>query len=209
MHYFLKWSAVTVFIVDVAYRLRCHEEWRNTRLGDLKLEFLQQYHFTLKQDRIFKRYQLVKQYKVLILTREDWCMPDKVTDPNVDIWYLDSTGINSCFGAGVYEPMDNQRESIHTGSLSAVFQAEVIAIQRCTELFLSKNMTRRRIHFSSGSRAVIAALAKTTTQSALVWECMQLLEELSGSNKGTLVCITGHQGITGNEEVDKLAKERD
>jgi ribonuclease HI len=36
---------------------------------------------------------------------------------------------------------------------------------------------------------------------------MQVLEKLSGSNKGTLVCITGHQGIPGNEEVDKLSKE--
>jgi hypothetical protein len=93
---------ITVFIVDVAYRLRCHEEWRNTGLGDLKLEFLQQYHFTLKQDRIFKMYHLVKQYEVLIPTREDWCMPDQITDPNVDISFPDSTGINICFGAGVY-----------------------------------------------------------------------------------------------------------
>jgi hypothetical protein len=103
--------------------------------------------------------------------------------------------------------MDNQRESITMGNLSAVFQAEVMAILRFTELLLFKNKTRRRIHFSPGSRAVIAALAKPTTWSALVWECMQELEKLSGSNKDTLVCITGHQGIPANEEVDKLAKE--
>ena len=151
---------ITVFIVDVAYRLRRHEEWRNTGLGDLKLEFLQQYHFTLKQDRIFKKYQLVKQYKVLIPTREDWCMPDKITNPNVDIWFLDSTGINICFGAGVYEPVHKQRASIPMGSFSALFQAEVMAFLRCTDLFMSKNKKRRRVHFSSGCRIVIAALAE-------------------------------------------------
>jgi hypothetical protein len=128
----------------------------------LKLHFLQQYHFTLKQNRIFKKYQLVKQYKVLIPTKEDWCVPDKITDPNVDIWFPDSTGINNWCGAGVYEPMDNHRESIPMGSLSAVFQAEVMSILRCTELLLSKNKTRKGIHFSCGSRTVIAALAKAT-----------------------------------------------
>jgi ribonuclease HI len=133
-------------------------------------------------------------------------MSDKITDPSVDICFLDSTGINICCGAGVYVQMDNHREGIPMGGLSAVFQAEVIAILRCTELLLSKNKTRKGIHFSSGSRAVIAALAKTTIQSALVWES-QVLEKLSGSNKGTLVCITGHPGKPGNEEVDKLSKE--
>jgi hypothetical protein len=139
---------ITVFIVDVAYGLSCHEQWRNTGLEDLKLEFLQQYHFTLKQDRIFKKYQLVKQYKVFIPTREDWCMPDKIMDSSVDIWFPDSTGINICFGAGVYEPMDNHRENIPMGSLCAVFKAEMMAILKCTELFLSKKKMRRRKHFT-------------------------------------------------------------
>jgi hypothetical protein len=52
---------------------------------------------------------LVKEYKVLIPTREDWCTPDKIMDPSVDIWLLDSSGINNGFGAGFYGPMDNCR----------------------------------------------------------------------------------------------------
>jgi hypothetical protein len=45
-----------------AYRLKCMREWRDTWLGYLKLKFLQKYPFTLKKDRILKKYQLVTQY---------------------------------------------------------------------------------------------------------------------------------------------------
>jgi len=45
---------------------------------------------------------------------------------------------------------------------------------------------RRRIHICSGSSAVIAALAKITTKSALVWESMQAPEKLSRSIKVTI-----------------------
>jgi ribonuclease HI len=90
------------------------------------------------------------------------------------------------------------------GSLSTIFSAEVMALLRCTELLLTKNLMRGRIHICSDSRA---AFAKTTTESSLAWECMQVLEKLSKSKKVTLMCIPGHQGIRGNEEADRLAKE--
>jgi ribonuclease HI len=93
------------------------------------------------------------------------------------------------------------------GSLSTVFFAEVMAILRCAELLLTKHHKRRRIHICSDSSAAIAALAKITTESSLVWECMQVLQKLSKSNRVTLMWIPGHQGIPGNEEADRLAKE--
>jgi ribonuclease HI len=82
-----------------------------------------------------------------------------------------------------------------------------MAILRCTELLLTKNLVRRRIHISSDSRAALAALAKTTTESSLVWGCTQVLEKLSEVNKVTLVWIPGHQGILGNDEAHRLPKE--
>jgi hypothetical protein len=56
----------------------------------------------IKTIESLKKYQLVKQYKALILTGEDRCMPGKFADLNVDIWYLDGSGINNHLGAGIY-----------------------------------------------------------------------------------------------------------
>jgi len=113
-----------------AYRLSCQGEWRNTVLGHMKLQFLQKYPFTLKQNRILKKISFVKQYKVLILTRDVRCMPGKTADPNIDIWYTGGSGISSCFGAVVCGPRVNHRENIHMGCLSAVLQTAVMAILR-------------------------------------------------------------------------------
>jgi len=41
---------------STACRLSCQGEWRNTGLGHMKLQFLQKYPFTLKQDRNLKKY---------------------------------------------------------------------------------------------------------------------------------------------------------
>jgi ribonuclease HI len=190
-----------------AYRLKCQGEWRNVGSGHTKLAFLQKYPYTLNQDRILKKYQLVKSYKIRIPTRQDWQEPEMIIDQNVDHWSTDGSGIQNCFGAGIYGPSYDYRESIPMESLSTVFFAEVMAILRCVKLLLRKNLTRRRIHICCDNIVAIAALAKTTTESSLVCECVQGLEKLSKSNKVTLMWIPGHQGIPGNEEADKLVKE--
>jgi len=70
--------------------------------------------------------------------------------------------------------MDQQTaiERVFLWAASIVFQAEVMAIFRCTQLLLSKNIMRQRIHFCCDNRTAIAALAKSTTESALVWKSM-------------------------------------
>jgi hypothetical protein len=45
---------------------------------------------------------------------------------------MDRSGIHDCFGAGIYEPLYNYRESIPMGSLSTVFSTKMMAILRYT-----------------------------------------------------------------------------
>jgi hypothetical protein len=51
-----------------------------------------------------------------------------------------------------------------------LFPVKVMAVPRFTELLLPKNVTRRRIRVCFCSMAAVAAMAKDTTESALVWE---------------------------------------
>ncbi|XP_071577346.1 uncharacterized protein [Temnothorax nylanderi] len=192
---------------NTAYRLKCQGEWRSTGLGHTRLGLLQKNPFTLKQDRTLRKYQLVKHFTVRIPTRKEWTDPKGARDPNVDLWFTDGSGINNRFGAGFYGPKDDHRESIPVGSHSTVFTAEILAILKCTKHLLNNNTRGRKINICSDSRAAILALAKATTESALVWDCMLALERLSGLNKVTLVWVPGHQGVPGNETADLLAKK--
>jgi hypothetical protein len=73
--------------------LKCQGEWRNAGSGHTKLAFLQKYPYTLNQDGILKKYQLVKSYKIRIPTRQDWQEPKTIIDHYVVHWYRDGSGI--------------------------------------------------------------------------------------------------------------------
>jgi hypothetical protein len=54
-----------------AYRLKCQGEWRGTGFRQSGLELLHKSPFNLKQDRIPKKHQLVKNFEVCTSTREN------------------------------------------------------------------------------------------------------------------------------------------
>jgi len=104
---------------------------------------------------------LEKTFKVLLLTKEDWKKFLPLTYPKVNYWYIDGSGTNDPYGAGIYGPRNNHRESIHLGKLVTVFQAEVLAIHRCAETLLTRADANYWYRICSDSNA---ALNKTTTE---------------------------------------------
>ena len=78
----------------------------------------------------------MKPYEIRIPTRQTWQKPEKIFDHSVDLCFTDWSGIHDCFGAGIYGPFCNYKESIPMGSLSTVFSA----VLKCEEILLTKNL---------------------------------------------------------------------
>jgi len=79
-------------------------------LDHTKLGVFQKYPFAEKRDRISRKYQLVKTFKTSILTRDDWKIPDFLTDPNLELWFTDGSNVNDHFGVEIYGSRTNHRE---------------------------------------------------------------------------------------------------
>ncbi|XP_050521071.1 uncharacterized protein LOC126894245 isoform X2 [Daktulosphaira vitifoliae] len=65
----------------------------------------------------------------------------------------------------------------------------------------------RKITILSDSQAALKALCNDQVNSKLVLECRETLESLSRFNKVTLAWVPGHNGVTGNENADFLARK--
>lgn len=189
-----------------AYRLMCMGSWKSTGTGHTELGLAHISPFTHQQDRIPRKFQIIKTFKTLIRTREEWRKTNMNYPPMADAWFTDGSGANGRYGAGVFNPKTKTRVSLPMGRLATVFQAEVLAIRECMRLCLERGTKGRHVLVHSDSRAAINALAKPHTDSAIVWDSMQLINEVGENNKITLVWIPGHQGFYGNEEADRLAK---
>ncbi|XP_020296585.1 uncharacterized protein LOC109861372, partial [Pseudomyrmex gracilis] len=176
-----------------AYRLRCQGGWKQFGSGHTRLGFLHKSLFIYKQDRISRKYQVEKAFFINLTARADWKNKNLQIQPSEHAWFTDGSGANGRFGAGIYSPGSNHREFFSLGKLATVFQAEVLAILECARLLLLRETKTRRINIYIDSKAAIGALAKTTTESSMVWNCMQALNELGKSNKITLIWVPGHQ----------------
>lgn len=83
-----------------------------------------------------------------------------------------------------------------------VFQAEIVAILRCTQTVLEREGTGRRIRICSDSQAALKVFGAPIFISGLVWTCRCALEELVRENEVILRWILRYSGISGNEVTD-------
>ncbi|KAF6203653.1 hypothetical protein GE061_001985 [Apolygus lucorum] len=92
------------------------------------------------------------------------------------------------------------------GEYASVFQAEVLAIRVCAGESLRREHRGVHVRILSDSQAAIKALAASSINSKLVWDCFQTLCFLSQHNRVSLEWVVGHSGVMGNEKADAMAR---
>jgi len=93
------------------------------------------------------------------------------------------------------------------GKFATIFQNEIYAILQCAYENIRRSYKNKRILTCSDSQAALKALSGPKVTSRLVAECLDALFTLASLNEVTLVWVPGHQGILGNEQADKLARQ--
>ena len=85
----------------------------------------------------------------------------------------------------------------YLGQHATVFQSEVYAIQKASEIL--RNMDTRSVCIFTDSQAALQALAKVQINSSVVKNCILELNKLGASTSVEIKWIKAHFGFTGNE----------
>jgi hypothetical protein len=85
-------------------------------------------------------YSFEPQYRVTMLTREDWTEATGAP-PTVKglVWFTDGSKLRDRTGAGVYGQSVGRRFSLPLGRYATIFQAEIYAILACAYEIQSQN----------------------------------------------------------------------
>jgi ribonuclease HI len=130
--------------------------------------------------------------------------------------YTDGSGYQGHIGAAAYSPQIGSVQSLYLGSEEAgtVYAAEMagmeMATQLCTQLRdrSGNGMRFDEVTIFSDSQAAIRSLQRPGRASGLqiLGRILQNIEDLLPTLKVTIRWIPGHEGIPGNEAVDRAAK---
>ena len=122
-------------------------------------------------------------------------------------WYTDGSRTDSGTWSGIYGQRPNRSYCFPLGKFATVFQTEIYAILQCEYENIRRAYKNKQILIYSDSQAALKALSGPKVTSRLVAECLDALFALASLNEVTLVWVPRHQGILGNEQSDKLARQ--
>lgn len=160
----------------------------------------------------FEKNRPLKQlnFEVIIPTKEQWEINGEPVMACGDVHcYTDGSRHNNNTGCAyvIYYEGERWEDKILLGSMSSIFQAEVLALSEAASAMSLAWDTKKTINIYSDSLSAINAIRSYWQMTNLVNECLDNLIALGHLHQLKLIWIPAHVGLYGNEEADALAKE--
>jgi ribonuclease HI len=158
-----------------------------------------------RPDRISGYFNFSKTFEIIINNRDEVFDFDNL-EPDTVIWFTDGAKNSEGVGAGIYCNNPPIELNFSISEHATVFQAELLAIERCAKICLTEASAFKNIIIATDSQAALRSLGACKVSSKTTLGCIQALNKLSPFYGVKLVWIPGHSGIAGNEMADQLAK---
>ena len=121
--------------------------------------------------------------------------------------YTDGSRLGNRSGYGLCITQDGSeitKKNGYLGQNATVFQSEVYAIQKASEIL--RNLNIKSVTIFTDSQAALQALAKVQINSSVVKNCILELNKLGENTSVDIKWIKAHSGFSGNERADQMAK---
>lgn len=145
-----------------------------------------------------------KKYSVEFPSRESWQDESPVQDFHRVVYTDGSKKLSGC-GAGFYFSDNGVKNCFRLHNDSSIFQCEIYAIHTAASTALAITEKGKKIAFCVDSQAALKALDSIKTNSIMVRDCKEILNELGRKCEVNLIWTPGHSNIEGNEIADFVA----
>ncbi|WP_333765067.1 ribonuclease H family protein [Streptomyces sp. IBSBF 2390] len=181
--------------------------WVDKSYGHTKI--INKFSFSLHRvelDTITPITNFVRNFNVLIPGRDEW-QENNILNSYNSTFFTDGSKTDYGCGAGVFSAIHRSRLSYKLPNECSIFQCEIFAIRMACETIKAIGTVGSSIAICVDSRAALLALKSDTIKSAVVKDCLSIVNEVGRVNRLDLIWVPGHSNIDGNEAEDLLARQ--
>jgi ribonuclease HI len=159
-------------------------------------------------DHVVEFINPIRSYEIIKKTREEWRLTGSPARDSTLQCYTDGSKISGTTGAAchIVLPLETVDRCYPLGRYPTVYQSEVFALTKAAEILKEIANADDKVNIYVDASSALDSLTSDYPQGGLVRECAEALNKLGEKTTLCVYWIPAHQGFSGNEKADELAK---